>query len=311
MSTDNIYNNLHRRSSGWDEDFLTEALTHLLGYLQEHEPNACYSIISWLTDDLVRMVDVDISQINISTQFVTAHGIPDICINHQTFLVLIEVKVDADFGKGQLAGYREILNESNLANVRLITLTRYGQTDDHSDVDVAIRWNQIADRLEQISLHNQVAKYLRNQFVGFLKQRGVAMDKIEWALVPGIKSLMSLLNMIAEAMSAAQIKYDASSAGKNWQGYYKNYAGNIKIFIGIFLNEPAVVCVQIQGCSFANDIEPTQGEVANGKWTETLDLASEEVHFFARSKQSQLARLEEFLSNSIEYADQLIKAKQH
>lgn len=309
MTVDNLYNNLHRSTSGWDEDFLTEALTHLLRYLQEFEQIACSSILNRLTDDLVQNLDANLSQISISTQLVTTHGTPDICIKHPTFLVLVEVKVDADFSEGQLAGYREILTESGSLNVRLITLTRYGQAGDHPDVDVAVRWNQVADWLEQVTLLDKVAIYLRNQFVGFLKQRGVAMDKVEWDLVPGTRSLLSLLNMILEAMSAAQIINDAATAGKNWQGYFKKYDGNVKVFMGIFLTEPAIVCVQIQNCSFRNDLNITRGEVTNGKWTETLDLASEEIHFFARSKQSQLACLEEFLSGSFGYADQLIVTK--
>ena len=133
------------------------------------------------------------------------------------------------------------------------------------------------------------------------------MDKVEWDLVPGIKSMLSLLNMIVEAMSAANISYDATTAGKSWQGYFKKYGTKKRIFIGIYLDDPGKVCVQTENCSFSDDAVVTQGEIVNGKWTETLDLTSEESHFFARSKQSQLSCLEEFLRDSVGYADGLIK----
>ena len=306
--TDNLYNNLHRSTSGWDEDFLTEAFTHLLKYLQDHESDAAYLIINKLTGNLPRELGEDIDEISISTQLSTNFGIPDICIRHQSFLVLIEVKVDADFHSGQLSGYRRFLSESELPNVRLNTLTRYGQSGDHSAVDLAIRWNQVAGGLEKLRLHDPVAIYLRNEFVGFLNKRGVAMDKVEWDLVSGIKSMLSLLNMIVEAMSAVELKHDTATAGKNRQGFLRKHGPTKRIFVGIYLDDPSRLWVHTENCPLDNELQVSLGEIDNGIWSATLDLASEEVHFFARSKQSQLSCLEEFLRDSIEYADKLIKS---
>ena len=303
---ENLYNNLHRRAVGWDEDFLTEAFTHLLKHIQEHEPDAAYWIINRLTGDLPIELDEKIEEISISSQFSTDLGIPDICIKHENFIVLIEVKVDADFHEGQLAGYRQFLSKTNLPNVRLNTLTRYGQSGDQPVVDQAIRWNQVADWLERLTLNESISNYLRNEFVRFLKLRGVAMDKVEWELVPGIKSMLSLLSMISEAMASAQIRNDVPSAGKQWWGYYKKYEGIKKIFFGIYYSDPSIVCVETEGFAFSDDIDISQGEIVNGKWRQTLNLASEEIHFFARSKQSQLSCLEEFLRDAANYADQLM-----
>lgn len=306
MTNNNLYNNLHKRSSGWDEDFLTEALVHLVKFLQELEPKACYKILNILTNNLVNKFDAGVSEISISTQLSTKHGIPDICIKHSDFMVFIEVKVDADFHKGQLEGYKVELNQSGNPNTRLNTLTRYGQTGDNPDVNVAFRWNQIADWLEQLVLTHKVAIFLRNEFVGFLKQRGVAMDKVEWDLVSGVKSFISLLNMIMEAMVAAHVKHHAVSPAKDWYGYYRKYDEPKKIFVGIYFTNPSRVYVQTEGFKLDDDLEVTKGEVVNGQWTETLDLSSEEVHFFARSKQSQLACLEEFIGDSVRYAEQFV-----
>ena len=212
MFTDNLYNNLHRSTSGWDEDFLTEGLVHLLKYLQEHEPEAAYSIMNQLAGNLPKILGERAGEISISTQFSTPYGVPDICIKHPSFLVLIEVKVDADFGADQLQNYRRFLYETELRHVMLNTLTRYGQSQDNPHVDWAIRWNQLADTLERSNLRKAVSKYLRDEFVGFLKVRGVAMDKVEWDLVPGVKSMLSLLNMIAEALAAAGVLSPAAGS---------------------------------------------------------------------------------------------------
>ena len=48
------------------------------------------------------------------------------------------------------------------------------------------------------------------------------------------------------------------------------------------------------------------GEIENRKWQRKLDLSSEEVYFFARSKVSQLQCLEEFFKETVAYARELV-----
>jgi len=43
------------------------------------------------------------------------------------------------------------------------------------------------------------------------------------------------------------------------------------------------------------------GEIKNGRWYKRLDMQSEEYHFFARSKSSQMECLDQFLNESLNY----------
>jgi hypothetical protein len=48
------------------------------------------------------------------------------------------------------------------------------------------------------------------------------------------------------------------------------------------------------------------GEIRGGnRWFHELDMQSEEHHFFARSKSSQMRCIEEFISDSLRYAAML------
>ena len=44
----------------------------------------------------------------------------------------------------------------------------------------------------------------------------------------------------------------------------------------------------------------------DGEWYNCLDLESEDIHFFARSKESQLQCLEKFIKESVEFGNTLI-----
>jgi hypothetical protein len=301
--------NLHRSTSGWDEDFLTEAFVHLLRLLQDNDSDIFESLLRKITGDLLDKVDADVSEIEISTQFDTKiNGIPDIRLNHPDFLVLIEVKVDAGFHDGQLEGYRLFLDKRDVLFTRLITLTRYGQSGDQPEVDLAIRWNQIADWLEKVTLQTQPTDYLRNEFVDFLKIRGVAMDKVNWTMESGLTELQNFLNMIAEALAIAKIKTKstAGTSAGGYQGFFSNTETGQRIYICVYFNQPAKLFVHTEKCNFNEDMKLEIGKIVNKNFEIELNLASEEVHFFARSKQSQLTCLEEFLSESVKYAEKLI-----
>ncbi len=49
------------------------------------------------------------------------------------------------------------------------------------------------------------------------------------------------------------------------------------------------------------------GLIEYDSWNNRLDMSSEDIHFFARNKQSQLLCIEEFIRNSIEFGRKLLK----
>ena len=80
------------------------------------------------------------------------------------------------------------------------------------------------------------------------------------------------------------------------------------VFFGIYLSDPSHIFVQIEYVNFPNDQNVEFGKIVNRQWQSSLNLASEEIHFFALSKGSQLACLEEFLGKSFRYAVKLVES---
>jgi hypothetical protein len=117
--------------------------------------------------------------------------------------------------------------------------------------------------------------------------------------------------MTAEALAQAKIESTATS-GTSQGGYHGFYTKRVKdrtIYICVYFNQPSKLIVETAACNIDEHKQLERGNIEDKSFRIELNLASEEVHFFARSKQSQLSCLEEFLSESVQYAEQLIREK--
>ena len=116
----------------------------------------------------------------------------------------------------------------------MATITRYPysfyQEDTTEQPDIDIRWHQIVEWLEAVKPLLEITKQIVNQFIDFLRRRGIAMDKVSWNLVEGILSFRNLLSMISEALTAVKTPLYRSSAAWDWYGYYIE---DKKFFVGI------------------------------------------------------------------------------
>lgn len=305
----NLLLRLHRWASRQSENFTTEAFVHLLLHLIEFEPEIAVFILRKLTKQKLIVNTQTIKRVSINTQVTTEQGKPDIEIKTSDFLIYIEVKVGSGFGNKQISRYREELNKSSFPNKLLITLTRYPisyNTNNQEDLpNVAFRWHHVVDWFENINFKFENSKLLVNQFVTFLKKRGIAMDNVSWELVSGIRSFRSCLDMVGEALASMKVSVYRSSAAWDWYGYYIE---DKKFFIGIYLNNPGFLTINTEVALARKEFEDVPvGRLENGGWRNELDLESEEIHFFARSKASQIQCIEKFIKESIDYARTIVK----
>ncbi len=310
---DNLFSNLHALNTGWDEDFLTESFAYLLRYLLLNEPTISNQLLRRMSGDRLASDDIEVGAFEVTTQVDTHHGTPDLLIDNGNHLICVEVKVDSDFAHDQLLRYRRMLDECGRDSTTLATLTRYPHAlgAGGCQPDVTIRWHEIADILERSHPRQSVGKYLIVEFVDFLKHRGIAMETVSWEIVPGLKSLQNLLTLIAEAANAVGIDNCLGTAGQDYHGFRKKVDSpydKSAVFFGIYLSDPSHIFVQIEYVNFPNDHNIEFGKIVNGQWQISLDLTSEEVHFFALSKASQLACLEEFLGENFRYAVKLVES---
>lgn len=295
----NLLPNLHRLASGQDENFITESFAYVLRHLISKEPKAAVLFLKIISNDFLTISENEAASIDVKTQLSTESGKPDIAISTDDHLVYIEVKVDSDFGDCQLERYRRQLVKSGTTNTRLITLTRYPLVANSGceHPDFSLRWHHLPDILETLHIRDKVSLYIISEFVSLLKHRGLAMEKVSWEIISGIKSFVALIDMLAEALAAKKVTNIKNSAAQEWRGFYMENKG---FFVGIYFDNPGLVVMNTEvPLSEKAPKKVTLGKLEDGGWRNELDLTSEDVHFFARSKASQIQCLEQFIEESL------------
>jgi hypothetical protein len=206
---------LHTYAIQQDENFTTEAFVHLLRHLQIHEPQVACALFDFLTEGQLRFELGDCSTLQIKTQWSFSGGTPDILIKGPNHFVIIEVKVEAQPGDTQLDRYRERLRIQDEKYRCLTLLSRYPvDASEEEKVNVCVRWHGIARLLGQNSskVSDPVSVMLLRQFLEFLKERGMAMERVVWELVRGIQALMSLITTVRLSNSHIDVTAGNSSA---------------------------------------------------------------------------------------------------
>jgi hypothetical protein len=304
----NFFDSLYKWVSRQDENFTTEAFVLVLLHLQQFDPEIASIFLEKLTGSKLHLDKEQINFLQIKTQSSTEQGRPDIEMRFHDFLIFIEVKIDSDFGDTQISRYGSELSKSGFSSTILIAITKYAypfyQKDSTEQPDINVRWHQIADWLCNLKPVNQVSSFLIVQFVNFLGKRGITMDKVGWELSSGMRSFQSLLTMISEVLTELKIPINSRSAAWVWYGYYVEER---KLFVGIYLNRPSFVTVNTEvDLKEGPNIPISIGKVANRRWQNDLDLESEDIHFFARTKASQVECLKTFIQDSVSFAKTMI-----
>ena len=206
----NLLSALNKFAHRQDENFITESFLHLLIYLIEFEPTVGIDLINKLSSKKIDWEEEESRRISIQSQIKTDEGIPDIEIRSVDKLMYIEVKIDSDFGYNQIKRYKNVLKKSDCTKTHLTVLTRYPYTESSESEmpDSSFRWQHVVDWLDKLveDIDNDVSHFIINQFVNFLKKKGIAMEKISWELINGLKSFNNLMVMLRNAIVANKLK---------------------------------------------------------------------------------------------------------
>ncbi|WP_159452273.1 PD-(D/E)XK nuclease family protein [Singulisphaera sp. GP187] len=300
---------------------MTEAFAHLIRHLLENEPDAALRILESLTAGTIIATAAKATAVKVTTQVTTVLGRPDIEISTLDTLVYVESKVESELGDRQLERYLEELAKAEVRSKVLVLLSRY-PIQIHSSLVHAVklrRWYQVADwllgELQGQSIRSSVSRYLVEQFVGFLEVRGITMEAVGWEMVAGVRSFRALITMLSEALSASNAPKIAKDPSC-WDscGYYFD---DKKFWIGVSYDRPDTLTFMTQKIKIAANAVELAGSgrlqqetdpyfPSGRKWIIELSLNSEEVHFFARSRASQMLCIEQFLANSIACAQKIL-----
>lgn len=316
----NLFARLHKWATRQDENFLTESLAVVLEQLLALAPEVGTRLINRLTSGFIDVTADEASTIEVRTQVETGQGRPDLEILVPHRLAWVEVKAEAALRAGQLEGYRVLLGKSGVELTRLVLLTRYpeeyGSDDEHPDLEV--RWFEVADWLEAelsvLETVGEVAPFLARQFLDFLRMRGMTLTQVGKYMPEGVRALNNLLNMLFEAAGACKVTVKRTA---NWDNIGLILDGH-KYWVGIDFDKPEKLWFGTRG---RIDPEATArlgvGELTEENWVpgryrwwRGVELDSEEVHFYSRTKVGQMQWLEGFLrdclakARSIETPDQ-------
>lgn len=320
----NLFARLHKWAARQDENFLTESLAVVLEQLLILASEAGVRLVSRLTDGFLDLVPGDASAIEIHTQVETGSGRPDLEIGTPDRLVWVEVKVESELRAGQLEGYRVLLRNSGVEQTRLVLLTRYPEVFRAEDTrpDLEVRWFEFADWLESelpaIESAGEVAAFLARQFLDFLKERKMNLAQVSWQMPEGFRALANLFDMLFETAAACKV---SAKKAVGWEPSWNigiNLDGR-KYWVGVNSAEPDTLWFGTYRCRIDPEAAARLGvgEIAEDnsvpgayRWWRGIELNSESVHFFSRSKVGQMRWLMGFLSEclvmarSIETPDQ-------
>jgi hypothetical protein len=309
----NVFHRLHKWAARQDENFLTESLALVVEQLLILAPEAGTRLISKLTGGFLNLPAGDASTIEIRTQVETGQGRPDLEIRAPNRLVWIEVKVESPLRAGQLEGYRVALAASEVESNRLILLTRYPEKWLPGDErpDAQLRWFEVADWLEAefpvAIAAGEVAGFLVEQLFDFLKEKNMTLAQVGKYMPEGLKAMSNLMNMLVEAANFCKVsvikkpRWDNTGLELDGKRYWVGVNHDEPEYL-YFSTDQMLIDVEAANRLPVGKTNQSQDVPGGTYWLRWIELDSEDVHFFARSKISQMEWLEQFLKESIEIA---------
>jgi hypothetical protein len=320
VSPPNLFLRLSKWASRQDENFLTESMGIVLEQLLTLAPAVGTRLVSRLTGGFLDLPPESASAIEIRTQVEVGQGRPDLEIRTPHRLVWVEVKVESPLWTGQLEGYRVLLGRCGIEETRLILLTRYPEVFKAGDAlpDLEVRWFEFADWLENeipaAEEAGEVAGFLARQLFDFLGAKRMTLTQVGKYMPEGLRALSNMMNMLFEAAGACKVSVKKSP---EWDNIGIKLDGQ-KYWLGVNYSEPEKLwfgtrCRIDHEAAKRLDVgEVTEESWVPGgyRWLKGVELDSEDVHFFSRSKVSQMEWLEEFMreclnqARSIETPDQ-------
>lgn len=285
----NVFKKLGKYGSREEENYLTESFVYTLHLLCERVP-------SLGLDVLEKVLGVSLDQVlkspappELITQEKVEDGFPDVTIRFGTdLLAYIEIKHDAPLHEGQLEYYKRMLSQSDTDTQALVLLTRSKQNANETTLPADeyhyLCWYEVHSWLRECLGSDEVVDHVIHDFLEFLEEKKMSLQKVGWEYEKGVASLIGLTTMMEAAISEVFTEEKMQrTAGWSWRGFFLGQ----KYFFGVrFENQTVIV--------FENNL----GSKPDYKMG--LDFQTE--HFFSLDSGEQFERLVEFLSKCKEEA---------
>jgi hypothetical protein len=310
---ENLFENLFRWAKRHDENFVTETFAFVLNYLLDHELETGLGLVRWLSFGEEAEARVTQSRPQVTLQFRTDDGVPDIRITANDMVALVEVKKGSGLGTTQLERYRKILAVEKPQVKRLILLTLY-PVEFQSNAerpDRHVTWHQVARWLkENAKIKDVVARFLIDQFTSFLERQRMAIQQVGKEYVSGMEAYARLAAMICQALDGAGIQiYKKPRGGTR---FWVCYVGSKKCrpyCVKIRFDKPTLI--RFEFVKMKHDpAKLSEGEWQLWKRRRPCRLLNLDDAFFESEAQDQLMRLRHFFEESLQAAQSICVAGQ-
>jgi hypothetical protein len=304
---ENLFLKLYKWAWHQGENFTSEAFAYLFGEYCRTEPAVAASLLSCLTSGNVTIPEDALRRTRVRTQSATVTGRPDIEVHAPDALVFVEVKVEEEVDLAQLKRHRQALDGDTCHGQRALALLSRYPSDKLEIAELChaqVRFYRIAGLLERElqQMASPVARYMGEQFLGFLKERGMTMERVDASLVSGQRALFSLLGMVQEAIVASRGRISTRGAGWESIGFDFTWQQS-SYWAGIYFNEPSTLVIQVDGLRAKID---SAGAVAAGfeiawkgpHWRKRVLL--QDLGFFDLSRDEQMQEAERLVRQCLE-----------
>lgn len=175
------------------ENYLSEIFAYLLKKSEAFKRNFF---------GLIGIGDAEINTIcesDIQTQVVIKDNIFDILISNENLEIIIENKVESEFGKDQLGKYSKYLDNIEKKLTQLVTITKSLEYEGLDYADCKITWYEVDEKLlEDKMICNYEERYI-DYFLSlknFLREKHMGIEKVTWEIARGIEAEENLIKQL-------------------------------------------------------------------------------------------------------------------
>ena len=243
IDTMNVFEKLGKYGAREEENYLTESFVYTLHLL-------CARVPTLGLDVLEKALGLSFDQVlksPASPEFITQQkvedGYPDVTIGFGAdLLAYIEIKHDAPLHEGQLEYYKRMLSQSDTDTQSLVLLTRSKQNANETtlpdDEYHHVCWYEIHFWLRQCLGVDEVVDHVIQDFLEFLEEKKMSLQKVGWEYDNGVSALVDLTTMMEAAVSEVlpEKKFNRT-AGWSWRGFYLDK----EFFFGVRFDGPTTV----------------------------------------------------------------------
>ena len=260
------------------EDFRTEILCWVLRSLNRH---------SCLTEFFNKIgVQATIYNPKISTQETVSCGRFDIVVRDSHTLIVFENKWDSPVDINQLVKYDNYLDSSGKITKYLIHVTKDHKPVGHNfkTAFVKLSWSKLYESLSEYRMSNEIV----HEFLNFLEEEGVAMQKVTWEIINGAKSVYSLTRIIVRACEELNLSH-------KWVNCSSDYTAQCiddRLYVYFFLKDAKLYFCIYDDKKYPDDLSVTLWSNDHGVFFDFDDNC-----FFHKTLEEQVDTIKNYISN--------------